>query len=479
MSVSRTSKAPPYRHETRFRDVAELLPEAVFEMDRCGRVIFANDAAFDIFGYSPADFSDAPNAFSMLAPADRRRARQAFSRLLGGAKLEGREYLALRKDGSTFPVIVHAGAIRRGCRICGLRGIVADIGERRRIEEAIEESEGRYRDLFNSAGDAICIIDLAGNIRVCNPAAESLTGYDRRELERMNIAALISGEDLQGSRARLRELFKKKGADQRWDLGLRRKDGNKLIVELVARLLAGNGRPAAVQAMIRDVTERRRAGEQMRSYVKEITRAQEEERKRIARELHDETAQSLAALSLDIGATLSRRKSLDEQTRQWLAQLKERVDSVMEGVRRFSRELRPEVLDQLGLIPALETLADELNDDGRISATVEVDGRERRLKADAELALFRIAQEALNNVRRHSQATEARIKVQFLDRGKIRLTVTDNGKGFEVPDALADLTNRSKLGLLGMQERARLLDGIWTIRSSPGAGTEVAIEVAG
>ncbi len=139
--------------------------------------------------------------------------------------------------------------------------------------------------------------------------------------------------------------------------------------------------------------------------------------------------------------------------------------------------MRPGGLDQVGLIPALELLTDELNKEGKVNAHIEVIGPEQRLSPEAELVLFRIAQEALRNVRRHSQATEAVVRVEFALK-KVKLDVTDNGSGFELPEVLGDFAGRGKLGLIGMHERARLLGGSFSVKSQPGRGTTVAVEMA-
>jgi signal transduction histidine kinase len=228
--------------------------------------------------------------------------------------------------------------------------------------------------------------------------------------------------------------------------------------------------------MVRDVTEQKRLRENMQFYISQITRAQEEERKRIARELHDETAQDLATLSLDIEAINKSRDQLSDEAIRHLEQLRGRVDSALEGVHRFSHALRPPLLDEVGLVPALESLVDRLNERGEINTCFVVGGTRERLSSEAELVLLRIAQESLHNVRRHSQATEAVVSVEFGPQ-KVRLEVTDNGKGFELPGMLSDFASMGKLGLLGMQERARLLGGSLAVESQVGKGTKVVVEV--
>ena len=150
----------------------------------------------------------------------------------------------------------------------------------------------------------------------------------------------------------------------------------------------------------------------------------------------------------------------------------------MQGVRRFSHELRPDVLDQLGLLPALETLTEDMNKEGKVSARMEAVGTGKRPSPDVELVLFRIAQKALHNVRRHSRAKEVVVRVKFSHR-KVKLNVIDNGRGFELPEVLGDFAGKGKLGLIGMYERARLLNGGFSVKSQAGKGTTVSVEVAG
>jgi len=214
----------------------------------------------------------------------------------------------------------------------------------------------------------------------------------------------------------------------------------------------------------------------MEFYISEITRAQEEERKRIAREIHDDSVQSLATLALELDAVTKQKERLPEDVLQKLKGLRTETNNVLDGLRRFSHRLRPGLIDQVGLIPALEVLAEELNKEEGINTRLEIMGSERRLALETELVLFRIAQEALRNVRRYSGATKAKIKVRFT-RKKVRLTVYDNGKGFEMPEMLGDFAAKGKLGLIGMQERARLLDSKFLVRSRVGRGTTVMVEV--
>jgi len=222
--------------------------------------------------------------------------------------------------------------------------------------------------------------------------------------------------------------------------------------------------------------EQQRMQENLRFYVQQITRTQEEERKRIARELHDDTTQALVALSHQIEDFASNNKQLSADDIELLKNWREQFRDVLQKLRYFSRDLRPSILDDLGLLPALEWLTEDLEKQSGMKANLRVVGTQQRLSPEVELLLFRIIQEAISNTRRHAEASKIEVCIEF-DEGKVVAAVRDNGKGFELPRTLGELSRNGKLGLIGAEERARLLGGSLTVQSEPGKGTTVLIEV--
>ncbi len=218
------------------------------------------------------------------------------------------------------------------------------------------------------------------------------------------------------------------------------------------------------------------AQDNLRYYLQEITRAQEEERKRIARELHDVTAQTLYALNRQVDNFVRSNTNLPTANAAFLEDLGKQIKEVLQDVQRFGQDLRPPMLDDLGLLAALRWLVSELKEQHGIKADLEVLGTERRFTPETELILFRIVQEAMRNIGRHSRATKAEATIEFGD-GRTRVSITDNGVGFRLPGNLEDLSRAGKLGLIGMQERMRLLDGSVRIESKPGKGTTVMAEI--
>ena len=339
-------------------------------------------------------------------------------------------------------------------------------------QQAIAE---QYRGIFESASDAIWVHDLEGNIITANDATEKLTGYSKEELTHMNVAGFLSEEGLGIAGEVRRKLLRGEVSDGPYDQRLTGRDGTEALMELNSSLVLRDGQPIGFQNVARDVTLEHRLQENLQFYIREVTRAQEEERKRLARELHDETAQRLIALSHHLEHIAASNKRLSAEIIGQLTNLQEGVRDVLKEVRRFSRDLRPSILDDLGLLPAMEWLTDDIREQHGIEANLMITGSQQRLNPEAELLLFRIAQEALNNVRRHAEASKVSVAIEF-DEAKMKLMVQDDGKGFQVPNTVGELSRIGKLGLIGMEERTRLLGGSLRVQSEPCQGTTVTVE---
>ncbi len=356
-----------------------------------------------------------------------------------------------------------------------LTSVVKRVAEQSALEKQLADVEKQYHVIFENASDAIWVQDLDGNIIAANEATARLLGFSRRELAEMNMARFLSKEALHAFKEVQQKLQRGEAINNPYELRLNRKDGTEAILRLTTNLLLSGNNAVGFQHVARDVTEERRAQENLRFYLQQVTKAQEEERKHIARELHDVTAQRLVVLSYHL-EEFARNDSSSTPEKQLLsAKLREQVKEALREVRGFTRDLRPPVLDDLGLFPALEWLADDLKERFGLEANLRVLGTRRRLSPEAELLLFRIIQEAVTNVRRHAKTSKVDITVEF-GTDKTTAIVSDNGIGFNPPKALGDLSRVGKLGLIGMQERAQLLGSSLKITSKPGAGTTVIVE---
>jgi PAS domain S-box-containing protein len=347
--------------------------------------------------------------------------------------------------------------------------------QEREVAEQLRVSEERYRELFENAHDAIWLHDLQGNIIAANKSFVGLTGYSVEELGNLKADDLIAEGCIANVKGLEDPLLKGEAMGQLSEVTLVKKDKSEASVQLSTSPVFSSGRVGAFQHIARDITEEKRMRENLRFYLQQVTRAQEEERKRIARELHDDTIQALVVLSRQLDYLASKAKGLSNDDKLLLERLWQQANTIIEGMRRLSQDLRPAALDRLGLLPALEWLASDVGKHSGITVEVKTHGDERRVPPEAELVLFRIVQEALRNVWRHSEATSARVTVAFYDN-KTKITIKDDGKGFVLRSSMGDLTRDGRLGLAGMQERAKLLGGSLEVKSEPGKGTTVTIE---
>lgn len=361
-----------------------------------------------------------------------------------------------------------------------------NITQRKRAEEMLSKiADGTTIPTF--------VIDKNHKVTHWNTAIESLTGIKRKEIigtsdqwrsfhkEKTPVLAdlLVDGISEEDIKARYGQSCHRspliEGAYEAErlfpDLGTK----GKWLNFTASPIINGNGGIIGSIETLIDVTERKNAEENLKFYLKEITKAQEEERKRIARELHDETAQNLIALLHQLENLLNSKDQLPLKEAQSLWKFYEQIRDVLQEVRHFSRDLRPSILDDLGLLPALEWLAEDLKANYWVETSLQVTGKERRLSTEAELLLFRIVQESLRNVAKHAKADHASVTVEFADN-KIMITVTDDGTGFQLPDNLAALPHIGKLGLTGLQERVQLLGGELNIKSELNKGTTISVE---
>jgi len=240
--------------------------------------------------------------------------------------------------------------------------------------------------------------------------------------------------------------------------------------------LVSRGKVIGAIEILEDVTERQLAEQNLRFYARQITRVQEEERKYIARELHDTTVQTLVALIYQMDNFLAGKPDLTAQETTRLNAIYKRLKWAVEEVRRFSRQLRPPVLDDLGLLPVLEWLTGELKKMYDMEVSVVINGEQKRLQPDTELALFRIIQEALINAAKHAEISSADVAIEYLS-DSVRVSVTDRGAGFDQAGKIGTLPREGKLGLAGIVERVQMLDGKVEIDSVRGRGTTIKVEI--
>ena len=444
------------------------------------KVILVNKKGCEVLGCQE-EGAVGKNWFDNFVPSyTRGKLKNVFDRMIAG-ELEPVEYYenpVLTSSGEERLIAWHNTVLTDETgKVVATLSSGEDITEHRKADEALRKSERRYRDLFNSASDAIIIRDLDGNIFEVNASASELTGYTVGELTAMNISQFLTPESFEMTMEKQKSQLEGEAASQRYELELIKKDGTEAIIEAMISIVKEDGQAVAVQATVRDVTEQRRMRDSIRFYLQKVLVAQEEERKRIARDLHDDTSQSLLLLTHQLDAIASDSgEVIPEPARDQLNQLHGLAVETLNNVRRYAQELRPAILDDMGLVAALEWMADKLNSESRVKTEIQVSMPDINLPREYQLVLFRIAQEAVTNIKKHAAASKAIIKLEPGEE-KIRMTISDNGKGFEVPSPLNSVGDVGKLGIIGMLERAELLGGTLDIESNPNRGTTVTVEI--
>lgn len=363
-------------------------------------------------------------------------------------------------------VVLNATAVFVGQRV-DREAAAAAAAERARV--ALQASERRYRTLFDSSGEAVLVLDRSGVIQQANAAASELLGRPRTALAGETLRDLLGRDStthIQGEPP----------VPSEGELVLTRPGGAAAYLEPIPTVLTSEDGPTLVQLVLRDVTHQRRRREELRSYAGHTLRAQEDERRRIAQELHDDVLQSLILLVRHLDAI---EESFGASPAVALARLQATravAEDLVRSVRGFAYQLRPPTLEALGLVASLRQGLDEMASRAGLESEFIVEGPPRRLADDVELGLFRIAQEALRNVERHAAATAVVVTVRFAENG-VMLQVEDNGAGFDAEGEQPRLAERRHFGLLGMQERAALVGGRLSIASRPGGGTTVITTV--
>ena len=346
--------------------------------------------------------------------------------------------------------------------------------ERTALSDEKERAGKRFKELFEKAHDAIWIQDLDGKILDANQAMSDFTGYRLERLIGGDVIRSLNPHALELAREVRYKLLNGINVEQPYEQRITRRDGTEAIIMLTTTVIKEEGKPVVFQHISRDVTREKKLAENLRLYAQQITRTQEDERKRIARELHDDSIQSLIILLRSIDELISIQPKRSKMVRS-LEDLHAEVDKVISQVRRFTQDLRPPTLDYLGLVPALRELISQFEHQSNIKTEIKISGEEIKFAPEAEMLIYRIIQEALNNVWRHSAALTASVSIDFGKDGTT-IEVKDDGKGFVIGEDLR-FVEAGKIGLAGMQERADLLGGNLSIQSNVGRGTLVTLLV--
>ncbi len=400
--------------------------------------------------------------------------------------------------------------------------LLVEITERKQAQDTVRVSEIRYRRLFEAAHDGVLLLDPGTRkITDANPFMTKMLGYPHDQLVGKELFEIGLLKDEPASREMFRKLTMTHEVRYE-DLPLESQGGRHQEVEVVANLYEENGHPV-IQCNIRDITGRKKAEiaqrrldvmtasnlklkqeivrrqtveealhmteqeqsrllkqshlqqEQLRDLSRQILHAQEEERKRISRELHDVITQTLVGINVHLAALSQGAAGNPASLQQKIARTQRLVEKSVGIVHQFARELRPTVLDDLGLIPALQAYLKGFMEDTGVRVILKVFAGIEQSPGTLLTLLYRVAQESLTNVARHAKASQVEVSIQNLE-GIVCMEIKDDGQGFEV-NATAGATKSKRLGLLGMNERVEMAGGTFRVESAPGKSTTVRVEI--
>lgn len=452
------------RGEKNFRVLTENISDLFFTLDHELRCSFWNRAAESLTGIL---------ASAVLG----RKISEAFSEAGNTNELEGvlREVLAIR----------HARSLTFACRIGdkdflfevtaypsidGLSVVARDIGLRKRAEEALRKSEEKFAKAFQASPAMITIVRISdGHYLEVNRAFEMLTGFLHSEVVGKSVSEVRGPADLQSLHLAFNDAVAY-GSVRNMEAPISRMGSDALIVLLSAEIVEFDGQPC-VLTVAEDITERKQAEVARIDLSRRLLTAQEAERRRIARELHDGIGQALALLSVQLQR--AEHPSTGGKKQPSIVDLCAKVKDIGVQVSRLSHQLHSSELEFLGLAVAIKSLCREFAEQYHIPVHCSCSEIPQQMDNDAALSLLRVVQEALHNVAKHSQSTVVMVELRRV-RDDLVLTISDNGLGFD--------PNRARsargLGLVSMRERIHLIGGHFEISSRPGEGTKIQARVS-
>lgn len=483
VTASRLAHLALEASENRYRELVETTHDIIQSVAPDGSFLFVNRAWFDRFGYEGADLAHL-RLWDVVHPDEHAYCERLFSDLKAGLPQAPVTITFVTKGGELISLEGTVIANFEDGQFISTYSFLRDITERVKAETALRRAEERYRHLFE---DAPVMYVLTGGptgaplVTDCNQLFLDTLGYARNEVIGRPLADFYTAKSrhqlfLGGYQRALDGVF---GIEERQLL-----TRDNRVVETLLRTSPETdavGTVIGTRGMFVDISERKRVENrlhqtlgQLRALTHRLEQVREEERVRISREIHDQLGQLLSALKIDVAWLGKRLPSDDLQLQHKTTVMLDLLSDAIRSVQRISSELRPGMLDDLGLAAAIEWQAHEFEKRTGIVCTVDVSiGEDHQLNATLSTALYRIFQEALTNVARHAQATEVEIQLSR-ETDAIRLSVRDNGIGMQ----RYHLTSTRSLGLLGMRERLYPWHGTLDIRSEPGQGTVVEASVA-
>ncbi len=477
LASRRPEPRPRGEPEPLLRAILDAALDAFILIDAGGVIHQWNRQAEQVFGWDESEAVGRTLAETIIPPRHKERHAQELARLAatGEGRLLNRriEISARRRDGREFPIELTIAAVRHGdTQLFG--AFVREITERQQVEERL-----RFQaTILQNVPDSIIAIDLEGRVMYWNDGATALFGYTTDEMLGQTLERLYPDAGLDGLAADIKQILEGQVLIKDWNG--RRRDGSPVWVDVKTAVMRDtHGQAIGLLGVGKDITERKRADEELRATHKRLREfagrmrsVREQERALMARQIHDELGQVLTALGMDVAWLESRLPAQDRPLVEKCRAMAALIEATIGRVRTLATELRPAVLDDLGLLAAIEWETQQFARRTGIACALDLPATLPPLDADRSTDLFRILQEALTNVVRHAAAHHVDVQVRETP-AELVLGVSDDGRGI----ATAEAMNPRSLGLLGMRERALLWNGTVDVRARPQGGTSVIVQL--
>jgi PAS domain S-box-containing protein len=468
--------------EAKYRALVDTAGVGVATVDPEGRLSYANPALCEMFGRTRDELAGV-SLTTFIHPEDAGRIARHFADAIRTNRVDATlEFRAIHRDGHVIHLQANPTVSQYQGRVTGVSAIIRDVTEIMRMEHALQSRQKWFEILFNSVSDAVYVHvfeapdGLPGKFIEVNDMACRRLGYSREELLGMRVQEIDAPETLAAVPAIMEKLRREKTAV--WEGVHVRKDGVRIEVEISNRLIDLEGTPV-IFSTVRDVTERKRVEKELngshlklRNLAQHLLHAREEERKTVAQEIHDELGQVLTALKMDFRWLERQLESSPERVREKIQGMTALTDQTIQRVQRISSDLRPRMLDDLGLAAAIEWLMGDFSRRTGIRCKTSVRITESRIGGNSAVAIFRIIQEVLTNVARHAKASRVSLQLSEADE-RLEILVRDDGIGITEAQA----SDARSYGLIGIRERAQGLGGNVSIHGETGKGATVAVSI--
>ncbi|HEX8218173.1 MAG TPA: PAS domain S-box protein [Chloroflexia bacterium] len=474
--------------ELRFRTLVEQIPAITYvAIPHGGGTTYMSPQTELLLGYAPEEWNSTADMWHrLLHPADHDRVAQELDETYRTGKPFSTEYRMRSRDGRTFWFRDEATLVRdQAGEPVRLQGVMVDITERKTAEEALSHERDFSSTVLETTASLVAVLDREGRLVRFNRACERLSGYSAADANgRRPWDFLLPAEEVASARQQFESVRDGEAIEPFTNHLVSRTGEAHLVQWSVSPIRDAGGAVEYIVVTGADITEREANERQLQEQaalqarlLREVVTAQEAERRRLSMEIHDGPLQSLGVslMALD-RATKREERGEGEQALRELQSLRETLASTVSEVRSVLADLSLELLNQSGLVPALKDHADRFSEITGIAVSVD-DNLGERLPGHLELMVYRLAQEALSNVRKHADATHVEIKIEAQD-GRLIMSIADNGKGFDTSGIEQGSSQPGeRLGLGSMRERVQDARGEFILHSSPNAGTRLTFVV--